>query len=73
MLRMHEGKYVFSEKIIGSVTALDLIDCLKQIKQQRFLLTCAPISELPYYISITVLYKGLQNIPFPINLFYVIN
>ena len=29
------------------VTALDLTKYLQQIKQQIFLLTCAPISELP--------------------------
>ena len=38
---------------IRFVTALDLIKCLKQIKLQRLLLTCAPISELPSYLSPT--------------------
>ena len=33
------------------VTALDLIKCLKQIKSQRLLRTCALISEIPYDIS----------------------
>ena len=37
MLRTYEGKYVFSEKKIGFVTARYLIKCLKQIKLQRFL------------------------------------
>ena len=30
------------------MTAFDLIQCLKQIKQQRVLLTCSPISEYMY-------------------------
>mgnify|MGYP001324144585 CR=1 FL=1 len=37
------------------MTALDLIKCLKKIKSQKLLLTCAPISELPSNISIIVL------------------
>ena len=45
MLRTHEGK-VFSEKKIRFVGAFDLIICLKQIKEQRLLLTCAPISNV---------------------------
>ena len=44
MLRTHKAKYVFSEKKIKFVTALNLIKCLKQIKLQRLLLPCAPIS-----------------------------
>ena len=36
------------------VTALDLIKCLKQIKQQILLLTYAPISELPSSISTSI-------------------
>ena len=39
------------EKKCRVVTALVLIKCLKQIKFQIFLLTCAPISELPSHIS----------------------
>ena len=40
----------YGEKI-RFVTALDLIKCLKQIKEQRLLLTCAPISILPFRVS----------------------
>ena len=43
--RMKEKKSFRREKIIF-VTALDLIMCLKQIKYERWLLTCVPISEL---------------------------
>ena len=43
MLRTHEGKYVFSErKKIRHVTSFDLINCLKQLKQQKLHLTSAP-------------------------------
>ena len=42
------------------MTALDLIKCLRQIRQQRLLLTCAPISELPSNIS-TWMKKGAQK------------
>ena len=38
MLRTHEGKFA---------TNIDIIKCLKQNKKQIFLITCAPISELP--------------------------
>ena len=41
--KMHAGKQF--------VTSLDLVNCLKQIKEQRLLLTCTPISELPSNIS----------------------
>ena len=51
MLRMRERKYVFSDTNIRFVAALDLIKGLKQIKYERLLLTCAPISELPSNIS----------------------
>ena len=47
MLRAHKGKYIFSEKKIRVVTTLDRIKCLKQIKSERLLPTCASISELP--------------------------
>ena len=40
---------LFREKI-RFVIAIDLIEFLKQ-KKQRFLLTCAPISELPSTIT----------------------
>ena len=42
-------KYVFSEKKkIRFVTTLCQVKCLKQIKYQRFILTWAPIFELPF-------------------------
>ena len=44
ILRMHERKKVFSDIKIRFVSALDLINCLKQIEY-------APISELPSNIS----------------------
>ena len=47
MLRTHAGRKFFSEKKIRFVAVLDNIKCLKQIKLQRLLFTCAPISELP--------------------------
>ena len=47
LLRTHEGKYAFSEKTFRFVTALDLIECLKQIKRKRLLIMCAFNSELP--------------------------
>ena len=46
--RTHEGKLVFSEKNIRFATAFNLIKCIKKIKQQRLLLTCAHNSELQY-------------------------
>ena len=51
MLRAHDGKEVFSEKTFRFVTALDLIECLKQINQQGLLapLTGAPISGNTIY------------------------
>ena len=48
MLHPNENRaFLFGEK----VTALDLIKCIRQIKYQRLLLTCAPISKLPSNIS----------------------
>ena len=47
MLRTHEGIYVFSVNRSRFVTALNLINCLKQMKWQRLLLTCKPISGVP--------------------------
>ena len=60
MLRTHEVKQV---KKIRFVTALVLIKCLKQIKMQRLLLPCAPISELQFIILyvqevVTLLYSN---------------
>ena len=46
MLRTHEEKQVFSEKIIQFLTAFGS-KCLQLIKYQKLLITCAPISELP--------------------------
>ena len=42
---------LFGEKKLRFVFALDLIKCLKEIEEQRSLLKCAPISELPSYSS----------------------
>ena len=50
MLRTHGGKICLFGGKIRFVTALDLIKFLEQIRQQRLLLTCATISELPYHI-----------------------
>ena len=36
MLRMHNGKWVFSEEKPRYVTALDIIKCLKHIKEKRW-------------------------------------
>ena len=47
MLDTHEGRLALPDKNIRFVTALDLINCVDQIKYQKLLLTCAPISELP--------------------------
>ena len=51
MLRTHEGIENFGFLKIRFVSGLDLIKCLKQIKLQRLLIPCAPISELPSNIS----------------------
>ena len=40
-------KGLYGEKKNRFMTVLGLIKCLKQIKYQILLLTCAPISELP--------------------------
>ena len=37
--------------VIRFVTAVDLVKCLEQIKDQSWLLTCASISDLPSYRS----------------------
>ena len=42
-------------KKIRFVIALDLINCLKQIKRQRSLLKRAPVSEIPSYRSTIVI------------------
>ena len=47
---MNEKKS-FRIKDIRFVITLDLFKCHKHIKQQRLLLTCAPISRLPSNIS----------------------
>ena len=47
-------------KKIRGVTALVLIKCLKQIKVQRMLLTCAPFSELPSNIGIPCSYPAFD-------------
>ena len=51
---------LFREKKIQFVTALDLIECLKQIKYQRLLLTYPPISELPPNISSMDYYRLVE-------------
>ena len=52
MLRTFEGKYDFSEeKKIRFMTALDLNECLIQIKEPRSIHMCAPISVLPSNVS----------------------
>ena len=48
---------LFWRNIIWFVTALDQIECLKQIKQRIWLIMCAPISKLPSIISTMVLIK----------------
>ena len=68
MLRTNEGKFVFSKKKILFVTTLDLIKCLKQIKQQRLLTMCAPISVLPPNIGT----MGQTDKHFPILLFILL-
>ena len=66
MLRVYEGIIVFLEKKI-IVSVLDLIKCLKQIKQQLVLLTCAPNSELPSNISTMLLtLRRVSEVIFPI-------
>ena len=47
LLRTNENIGLFGEKKILFVTALDHIKSRSQIKQQRLLLTCPSISELP--------------------------
>ena len=52
MLRTFEGKYDFSEEEkIRFMTALDLNECLIQIKEPRSLHMCAPVSVLPSNVS----------------------
>ena len=48
---MHAGKKVCSQKNLQFMISLYLIKCLKNVKQQRLLLACAPIPELPSNIS----------------------
>ena len=53
---MKENRSFRKGKNPDFVTALDLIKCLKQVKYQRLLITCAPIgmSKLPSNISTIV-------------------
>ena len=53
----------FGSKNIRSVTALDVVKCLTQIKYQRLLLECAPTSELP---------SNLSTVPHHSLLFFVL-
>ena len=52
VLRTHEGVYVFSKKKLRFVSALDLFKCLKQ---NKLLLTCPLISELPSNIRTKII------------------
>ena len=52
---------LFEEKYIRFATALDLIKFLIQIKYQRLILTCAPISELPFNISTMRVNMSTEN------------
>ena len=53
---------LFRTKNIQFVTALNQIKCLKHIRWQRLLLTCAPISELPSNIgTMSGTKKGFYN------------
>ena len=61
-MRRHEVKEVFLEKRIRFLIALDLIKCLNQINQQRFPLTCAPISELLSNVSTVDLDLLFENL-----------
>ena len=54
ILRMCKDKKDFSDIKFGYPTILDLNKCLKQIKLQISLRTCAPIYELPSNISTMV-------------------
>ena len=58
MLRSHERSRSFRRKKLQFVTTLDLTKCLKHIKEQRLLLTCAPSYELPL-IQIPFQYETL--------------
>ena len=53
-IRLQE-KRSFQKKNIRLVTALELIKCLEQIKEQRSRLTCAPNSGLPSKLSTMVI------------------
>ena len=55
MLRTHEEILVCLEVKIRFFAALDIIKCRKEIRYQRWLLTCAPISELPYHFLCFIL------------------
>ena len=55
MLRTYKGKNIFFAEKNRFVTALEINKCLKQIKYQRSLHTCTPLSELPSNIS-TMIY-----------------
>ena len=62
MLRTYEGRKDFSrEKKNRFATALALMKCLKQIKSQRLLLTCAPIFWIPSNISSIVYLKNTEE------------
>ena len=51
MLRTYDEKFVFSEKNVRFVTALNLNECIKHIRLLILLNTGVPFSELPYNIN----------------------
>ena len=57
-------KMFFWGEKIPTVTALDVIKCLKQLKYKRLLFACGPISELPSNTStmnIVTVYRVSSN------------
>ena len=67
ILRTNEEKYVVSYQTkIRFVTVLDLIKCLKHIKEKLLLLACTLNSKLPSDIS-TMLQPLLSKISFRLN------
>ena len=53
---------IFGQKKIRFVTVLDVIECLKQVKHQGLIHTCAPISELPSKISTMPKIQHVQEV-----------
>ena len=69
---MKEDRYSLQKKT-RCLTALDLIKCLKQIKENTLLLTSVPTSELPSLTMYNVPYwhflspSGLISCPHPVS------